>query len=304
MIQRLINASASDFQSMTPADLLASIRKSEGRTIVSEVITQASPLLKSVTNAELAAAFGADIILLNMFDVENPHIEALPECNPEECVQKLKKLTGRPIGINLEPAVNPNEGNFYAWSKGRLATAENAELAVKLGVDLILLTGNPGKHVTNEGITSALKSIRDVVGDGVILAAGKMHASGTLEGGSDILSIEDINDFAAAGADIILLPAPGTVPGITLSWASERVNAIHSLHCLAMTSIGTSQEGADLQTIRSIALMCKQCGTDIHHIGDTGGTLGIAEPDNIMAYSIAIRGRQHTWFRMAQSINR
>ena len=49
-----------------------------------------------------------------------------------------------------------------------------------------------------------------------MLAGGKMHASGIIgEGGENIITKEDIRQFAEAGADIILLPAPGTVPGIT-----------------------------------------------------------------------------------------
>ncbi len=42
-------------------------------------------------------------------------------------------------------------------------------------------------------------------------------------------------------------------------------------------------------------------GADIHHIGDTG-VPGMALPQNIMAYSIAIRGERHTYHKMAQSI--
>ena len=70
-----------------------------------------------------------------------------------------------------------------------------------------------------------------------------------------------------------------------------------------MTTIGTSQEGADVSTVRQIALMSKMAGADLHHIGDTG-YMGIALPENIMAYSIAIRGVRHTYTRMARSINR
>ncbi|GFR36436.1 hypothetical protein TCEA9_22480 [Thermobrachium celere] len=70
-----------------------------------------------------------------------------------------------------------------------------------------------------------------------------------------------------------------------------------------MTIIGTSQEGADENTIRSIALMCKMVGADIHHFGDVGYA-GVAIPENIMAYSIAIRGKRDTYLRMARSINR
>ena len=48
----------------------------------------------------------------------------------------------------------------------------------------------------------------------MVLIAGKMHASGILsECGEHILTEADVRAFAEAGADIILLPAPGTVPG-------------------------------------------------------------------------------------------
>lgn len=70
-----------------------------------------------------------------------------------------------------------------------------------------------------------------------------------------------------------------------------------------MTTIGTSQEGADAETIREIALLCKMTGTDLHHIGDAGYP-GIAVPENILRYSLAIRGRRHTYRRMARSVNR
>ena len=72
---------------------------------------------------------------------------------------------------------------------------------------------------------------------------------------------------------------------------------------LAMTTIGPSQEGADEATIREIALMCKMAGADIHHIGDSG-YMGMAIPDNLTAYSIAIRGKRHTYRRMAMSLLR
>lgn len=113
----------------------------------------------------------------------------------------------------------------------------------------------------------------------------------------------DAEAFIAAGADIILLPAPGTVPGITQDYAHRLIEAVHAHGKLALTAIGTSQEGADTTTIRQIALMCKMAGADIHHIGDTG-VPGMALPQNIMAYSIAIRGERHTYHKMAQSINR
>ncbi|MEG1429508.1 MAG: haloacid dehalogenase-like hydrolase, partial [Hydrogenoanaerobacterium sp.] len=77
----------------------------------------------------------------------------------------------------------------------------------------------------------------------------------------------------------------------------------HSLGALTITAIGTSQEGADTATMRQLALMCKMTGTDIHHLGDAGYG-GIALPENIVAYSVAMRGVRHTYHRMASSVNR
>ena len=52
---------------------------------------------------------GADILLLNLFDVQQPVIHGLPPVEPGETIRLLKKLTGRPIGINLEPVADDAE---------------------------------------------------------------------------------------------------------------------------------------------------------------------------------------------------
>ena len=168
----------------------------------------------------------------------------------------------------------------------------------------IVLTGNPGNGISNKAICSSLKAINSSIGDKLILIAGKMHAAGILnEAAEKIITKEDIKDFYEAGADVILMPAPGTVPGISLEYIRELISYTHSLNMLTMTAIGTSQEGADQETIRQIALMCKMAGTDLHHLGDTG-YVGMALPENILTYSIVIRGKRHTYIRTASSINR
>lgn len=307
MAKRLLDCYASDFARFTKADLLESIQKSEGRVIACETIGTVPPLLGNVTNAEFAASMGADILLLNLFDVQHPVVQGLPETPPEETIRLLKKLTGRPIGINLEPVPDGAQAEtapLWVLSAGRLATVENALRAKALGVDFILLTGNPGVGVTNEAITATLRRFREAVGDAIVLAAGKMHAAGVLtEAAQSILTERDIADFVEAGADILLLPAPGTVPGITMEYAHALIACAHRHGALTITSIGTSQEGADPDTLRRIALMCKMAGTDIHHLGDTG-YFGMALAENILAYSIAIRGVRHTYHRMAASVER
>ena len=222
-------------------------------------------------------------------------------------IRLLKKLTGRPIGINLEPVADDAEietDPMWAMSAGRRATVENALRAKKLGIDFVLLTGNPGVGVTNTAIEQTLRRFKEAVGDSIVLAAGKMHAAGILsEAAENIMTEQDIASFVEAGADIILLPAPGTVPGITQEYAQRLITCAHQHGALTITSIGTSQEGADTDTIKRIALLCKMAGTDIHHLGDTG-YFGMALPENIMAYSIAVRGVRHTYHRMACSVER
>ncbi len=308
MAKRILDVTASELKNYKKKELLESIVKSEGRVMAAECIGLIMPILSDVTNAEFAAAMGADIVLLNMFDVKKPVIQALPEVEAIDTVKELKHLTGRVIGINLEPVEETdtleNQGTMWEMSEGRKATVENASIARDMGVDMILLTGNPGNGVSNKAITDSLKALKKTVGEDVILAAGKMHASGIItEAAENIITEKDIKSFIQAGADIILLPAPGTVPGITTEYVRKLVSFAHSMGALTITSIGTSQEGADLQTIRQIALMCKMTGTDIHHIGDTGYP-GMAIPENIQAYSVAIRGVRHTYHRMASSINR
>lgn len=306
MLKRLIDTTARELTSYNKAELLTAISDSEGRTLAAETIGTVTPMLVNITNAEFVASLGADLIMLNIFDVNNPIIQGLPQTSPEDTIREVKRLTGRIVAINLEPAVikDGQEESVWNLTTGRQATVENARKAVDMGVDMIVLTGNPGVGVDNEAIIQALSRLKEAVGDRVILTAGKMHASGIIsEAGEKILTEKDVEAFVDAGADVILLPAPGTVPGITMEYAGNLIRKAHEKGALAMTTIGTSQEGADEATVRQIALMRKMAGADIHHIGDSG-YMGMALPENITAYSVAIRGKRHTYRRMAMSLLR
>ncbi len=309
IMKRFLDCTASDFENMKKKELLEAISASEGRVLVCETIGILQPMLGDVTNAEFVASMGADMILLNMFDVNHPVIQGLPKTEDREVIRKIKQLTGRPVGINLEPLEQGKESSvetneMWKLSGGRVATLENAKTAVEMGVDFIVLTGNPGIGVTNAAITDTLKLYREHLGEQVVLIAGKMHASGILsECGEHILTEADVRAFAEAGADIILLPAPGIVPGITMEYVRSLVVCAHSLGKMTLTAIGTSQEGADTDTIKEIALMCKMTGTDLHHLGDAGYG-GMALPENILEYGKVIRGIRHTYHRMAVSIRR
>lgn len=307
--KRLLDTTASELLGYGRLDLLRAIRASEGRTMAAETIAVATPALYDVSNPELAAGLGADIIILNLLDMRDPAVMGIDVPNGSNVVAEIKRLTGRPVAVNLEP-VDPNvvletsDVFVSADDTGRRATPQNIALAAALGVDAIVLTGNPGMGVTNASLTSAIAQIRTSVGADLIVMAGRMHASGDMSGqGSRILDTQSIRDFVEAGTDVVLMPAPGTVPGCHEDLVRRWVDIAHSAGALTMTTIGTSQEGADIDTIRRIALMAKMTGTDIHHLGDSG-YFGIALPENLLAYSITIRGRRHAYRRMAASLAR
>lgn len=308
-MKRYLDCTATDLEKLNKTELLKAIAASEGRLIVCETIGKVQPMLGDISNAELVAAMGADMIILNIFDVDNPKVNGLPHVEKSEIIREIKKLTGCKVGINLEPmeiGVESEVSTDDTWkiSAGRKGTLKNAEKAVEMGVDFIVLTGNPGIGVTNKAITDTLRIFNQNLGDKVVLIAGKMHASGILnEGGENIITKTDIDEFIVAGADIVLMPAPGTVPGITMEYIRELVAHTHKYKRLTLTSIGTSQEGADIATIKQIALMCKMAGTDLHHLGDAG-YIGMALPENILEYGKTIRGVRHTYRRMAMSIKR
>jgi hypothetical protein len=297
MVKRLLNCFASDFEKMTAQELKQSIKASEGRTILSENVVP-STVSGGITNSEVARAFGADLILLNVLDLFDPYINGLPET--DEPIKKLKELVGRPIGVNLEPVDESAEmaEDQLQISKGRKATKETFEKANELGLDFICLTGNPGTGVSNKEIAKALEVAKETF-NGLIIA-GKMHGAGVSESVVDMKAVEE---FVKLGADIILLPAIGTVPGVTFNEVREAVKVAQTSGALTMSAIGTSQESADPATIREIALQNKMAGVDIQHIGDAGYG-GVAPYQNLLEMSKTIRGDRHTIARIAGSINR
>lgn len=297
-MKRLLSCYPSDYKNMSVEDLKTSITASEGRTVLAETVVTSPPLLEGVTNAEVMTAFGADLVVLNEFDVFKKEIVGMePTENP---IQQIKEWIGRPIGINLEPvdqtAVVHDE--LVTLSPGRLVSEESLQAADQLGVDFIMLTGNPATGVSMEAIEKASKLAKEHYSG--LIFAGKMHGAGMAE---DIIDVKQLEKFVKQGADGVLIPASGTAPGVTEEAAFKATKAIHQLGGLVISTIGTSQESADEGTIREIGLSNKRVGVDIHHIGD--GDYGrMPAPENIMQLGIAVRGRRHTYFKMSQSLNR
>ena len=299
MVKRLISSNASDILTMTAKELKQSISASEGRIIMSENVVFREAFVDDITNAELAKAFGADMILLNGIDVLNPVINGLPD-SKESFVKTLHNLVGRPIGVNLEPVDETAEmaETRLEIVEGRKASLKTIQEIEKLNLDFVCFTGNPGTGVSNKEIIETVKVAKEHF-SGLIIA-GKMHGAGATE---RIIDEATVDAFIDAGADIILVPAVGTVPGFDMEDLKPIVKRAHERDTLVLSAIGTSQESSDPDTIKQIAIQNKICGVDIQHIGDAGYA-GVAPVENIFAISKAIRGMRHTASMIARSVNR
>lgn len=297
-MKRLLNCVASDFAGLNREGLLGAIRASEGRVIMAENVTHAGSALPEVTNAELVRAFGADLILMNTLDVLNPDIPGLDVT--ENKIARLKELTGRPIGVNLEP-IDLDAEMLEARleiNEGRQVNPKTIQALNDNGFDFVCITGNPGAGITNKTIAEAIRLTKSIF-KGVIVA-GKMHGAGSKEA---IFDEGALLSFADAGADIVLIPSPGSVPGSSLEECSRIVKKLKEKGVLTVGGLGTSQESSDVSTIRQIGLMNKMVGFDIHHIGDAGFG-GLAPLENIFELSVAVRGRRHTYKMIGTSIKR
>lgn len=298
MVKRLLSANASEIVEMTATELKQSIKASDGRVVLSENVVTRTPVIPDITNAELARAFGADLILLNGLDAFDPKVVNVDE--DKQVINELRRLVCRPIGVNLEPVdetatMSEEKLNIV---EGRQASSKTVKALEKLGIIFICMTGNPGTGVTNDKIVNAISETRKHF-TGLIIA-GKMHSAGVDE---PVITETYVDQFIDAGADIILVPSIGTVPGFDEEQLKNIVKAVHRREGLVMSAIGTSQESSDPSTIRDFAIRNKICGVDIQHIGDAG-YCGLAPVNNIFELSKAIRGERHTVSMIARSIQR
>jgi hypothetical protein len=291
-VTRLLDRFGADLATLRGDALLDAIRASEGRTVLAEIIATAQPLLAATSNAELVAGFGADLVCLNMVDPTSSGVlvAGLEDLDPApDGFEGLARLLGRPVGLNLEPELD-------SVPPGLRATAENAGRAQNSGAAFVMITANPGRMATLDDLARSVEVVR-AAAHGLLCFAGKMHQAGAEER----IEPKTADVLTSAGARGVLVPLPGTVPGVSEPDAGAVVRAARAAGALAMGTIGTSQEGADPATVRTLALTAKRIGVDVHHVGD-GGLTGVTTPDNVYVYSVAIRGVRHTWNRMARGV--
>lgn len=312
-MKRIFELNYNDVFNMDTKTLIETIRNSEGRTLMAEALISKRPLIERVTDPEVLAAMGVDLITLNTFDLISPFIYGLDEIETNNDIpifenllneqrkiyniskgknnqiSRIKKYTGRFIGINLEPV--PDDVDY---PEGMKASKDNFKRALDFGIDYIVLTGNPHTKVSIETIAKATEELASIAKGKMMIVSGKMHGAGA--GNTD--SIKSVKLIADSGADVIMFGAPGTIPGYNIESVKELIDEAKSLGMLTKTAIGTAQEGAPIDTVKNITLMSKMAGTDIMHTGDAGAG-GLSPPMNIISISLVLRGEMHTYRKMA-----
>lgn len=320
MARRLISSSRSEIMNMSAGELKASVLASEGRTVLCQNYVGLS-LCEGTTNPEIAQAFGADMIFLNGYsmdeNVQQPGllVEEWDEDNKtyktrQYRVKDMKKLINVPLGIYLECGQGDDAATSTSPEKSlvrsdRIASSENIEKAIKEECDFIVLGGNPGTRTSYDVIVNATKRAKELIGERMLIFAGKW------EDGVDEKVIGDpqvpmsvheqfVKDLIDGGADVICLPMPGCRPGITVEDIRSLVTLVHTYRpgTLALNFLDCSVEGADDNSIRQCALWSKMTGADIHAIGDAGLS-GMSSPEGIYTMSLALKGRRLTFRRVA-----
>jgi hypothetical protein len=321
MALRFLHATPNQLLSMSTDELITAIRISEGRVMTVSARPRAGNLVDYVSNAEIAAAFGADIVMVDTFQPLNPYLPGWTSKNPLDdnvtkdiqvpmgrgySLKEIRETIGRPIACMLLFHGEMNKESTMKHYGQILATPENARAAVESGADMIAVGGWAPLDVVVKNTTE----IRKITKGKVILEYFRPHGpgligqSGTILGPQGLISEEEIRLYLDLGVDVVGLAGPGTYPGYTVEYVGHLVEIIHNAGALASLGLHTSQEGSDIDTIKRLAILNKMAGADLHELGDSGFNEQMIEPMNILNYSIAIRGRRHTYRRMAMSILR
>lgn len=307
---RLISATGNDIMQMSAPALKESIYKSEGRVIMGQhLLFAGSGTVRGITNTELMRAWGADMVILNTIDLDD-----LAGNNPGLCgltIPELKEKVKIPLGVYLgcpKAGETPKSDRALYRNEGMVASKEHIQKCLALGVDFILLGGNPGSGTCLSDVIAWTRKTKEIVGDKCLIFAGKWEDGITEKVLSDPTAEYDaeevVRELIDAGADCIDLPCPGSRGGITVEDVRHLVQVAHTYKkgTLAMCFLDSSVECADEDTIRQIAILMKETGADIHAIGD-GGFGGCSWPKNVYQLSVSIKGAHYTWFRMG-SVNR
>lgn len=289
-MKRILSCTSSDFQKPFTREVLKqAIEASEGRVIMSQTAVESECLISNVSNAEMLSSFGSDMVLLKVIDVEHPKVAGIESNEP---VKTLKKLCGRLIGVNLEVVGE----NHLQYESGTTLSETTIQKAVTLQPDFLCLTAYRNRAGnTSEAVLEAIALVRKYW-DGLLILNKYANAK-------ELKEEKEWEAYVARGADVLTLPMPGSVSGVYVENLAPIAQRIKEAGALVSMSVATSQEGSDVETIKRMGIEAKQAGADLYDFGDAN-TNGIPALENVLALSIAVRGKRHTYFRIGSSIQR
>jgi len=330
VVKRLLNYSPKEMLALNSDELFQAIKMSEGRVVIGDARVRGPNLVQYVSNAEVCAAFGSDIVVLNCYDPRRPICPGLPSKNPEDdepfreiqvpvgrgwSAGEIRELIGRPISTGL--VVPPDYGasmvdTGFIDTKNptpggaSLATEENFRLCMEQGFDIVGIYGwcKPEKLIEAVEIASRVFQGKVLIESGVPHGPGLVYARKTPYNLRDLFTPEFAGRLINAGARIIQMPAVGSLPGFTPDYVGAIIDTVHAQGALATVGIHNSQEGTDVQTIRRIAIDNKTLGADMYNLGDAGFNENMGLPETIMALCIAVKGHRHTYRRVTESAMR
>ena len=316
MSKRYLEFTPKQLTELSKKDFLDGIRASEGRVAGAYVCPLSPNYLEKVSNIELAASFGADYITLEGYDPKNLQIPGLPSKKSEDdkmtkdllqvelgigySIPELKKIVGRPIGmILLVPRKNEVFGGIY---KNSIYSKEMMEYLIDEKYDFICLCGYGQQEMLD-----AVHEAHELFKDKIVIEAGIPHGPGNIDQNfppynlKEIVTPDFVGKLAQAGADIVDIPAVGIVPGYSIDYVTKLVDAIHGEKSLAASSVAHSLEASSKEVLERIILDNKVCGVDMFNIAAGGVFESVTLPETLENICIAVKGRRHTYRRMAQS---
>lgn len=333
MSLRYLNDVGKNFVQVDREQMVQGIKKAGGRVVVGETITYRQNLIDGVTNVELLKACGCDMVLINHYDMNMPMIPGL--ASSKEGIEKFFSLWNESGSKGMIPNPAIVEGEFQDYfleslgfgrtladvrriagiqvgivllcmeDNGKIPTAllaneENARRAAKHGANFISLTCS--SEVGTKDLVQYIKAVRKGFGGQGLVKAGKMPAGGFVFNGKaeDYITEDEIKEIVKSGADVLIIPGPGTAQGFTAEVVKQWIDMAHENGILAETAVAASLEGADPETIKRFAVDGKMAGADLQQIGDSVYG-GMSTPENVQAFSQAIKGVRHTLRRIALS---
>lgn len=269
--------------------LTESITASGGRTVLASVASDGT-LAGKAHHIELARAFGADLVVLGFIErVWGGDSWDLPSLGRYADLHALARDTGRPIAVVLESGDVPEPRRATPWNAQRLADQ---------GAAMICVTAGPTSSATCAELARDITRIRAVVGPDVALWSGRTPRGGLLDPSTS--TVRSLLRLVEAGSDGVLVALPGPRAKAAVEQAVAGGLAARRAGAVVAAVVGAGGVEVHVDDMTDQMLAAREMGADAHLLGGLHSDAP-ASPELLYAYSVALRGQDLTWQRMAKA---